>query len=100
MGWGIVTLIITSTGLFCIHPRVSVAEVPPPSSRDFDFLRKPLVFIILVAAIIQALAHYGPSLYLPTFSADFGLTPTHGALLVSLLKLAQAIGQPLQGWLA
>lgn len=100
IGWAIVTFLVTSLGLFCIHPRVPVVIVPTPSRKDFDFLQKPLFYIILLATIVQGLAHYGPSLYLPSFGADFGLTPTQGALLVSLLNLAQAIGQPLQGMLA
>lgn len=100
IGWGIVTFIVTAIGLFCVHPRVPVAAVPKPTRKDFDFMQKPLFYIILVATIIQALAHYGPSLYLPSFGLDFGLTPTQGSLLVSLLNLAQAIGQPVQGMLA
>ena len=91
---------MTSIGLFCIHSRVPVEVVPPPSKRDFEFVKKPLFLVMLVSTIIQALAHYGPSLYLPSIGAGFGLTPTEGALLVSLMNLAQAIGQPLQGWLA
>ncbi|EEQ35459.1 hypothetical protein McanMca71_003127 [Microsporum canis] len=73
---------------------------PSLSRHDFDFLRKPLFLMFLAATIIQALAHYGPSVYLPSIGADFGLTPTQGALLVSLVNLSQAIGQPLQGMLA
>lgn len=88
-------------GLLCIRPRLPIPVQPPqPSWKDFDFVKKPLFLIMLLATIVQALAHYGPSLYLPTFGEDFGLSATEGALLVSLLNLAQAIGQPLQGWLA
>jgi len=101
ISWGIITFIVTSLGLICIRPRVpSSVRPPPPSRKDFDFVKKPLFVIMLLATIVQALAHYGPSLYLPTFGESFGLSATEGALLVSLLNLAQAIGQPLQGWLA
>ena len=55
---------------------------------------------MLLATVVQALANYGPSLYLPTFGADMGLSASEASMLVSLLNLAQAIGQPLQGWLA
>ncbi|KEQ60485.1 uncharacterized protein M437DRAFT_86578 [Aureobasidium melanogenum CBS 110374] len=50
--------------------------------------------------MVQAIAHYGPSLYLPSFGASLGLSASEAAMLASLLNLAQAIGQPLQGWLA
>ncbi|KAM5465038.1 hypothetical protein MauCBS54593_006671 [Microsporum audouinii] len=100
VGWGLVTFVVTSVGLLLVHPRTPPEKAPKPTRHDFDFLRKPLFLMFLAATIIQALAHYGPSVYLPSIGADFGLTPTQGALLVSLVNLSQAIGQPLQGMLA
>lgn len=100
IGWGLVTFIITYVGLLCVHPRVPVTVVPSPSRDDFNFVKRPLFFVILTATIFQAIAQYGPILYLPTFGTQFALTSTQGALLVSLLNLAQAVGQPLQGMLA
>lgn len=83
-----------------VYPRSNPQKAPPPTRHDFDFLRKPLFLVFLIATVVQALAHYGPSVYLPSIGADFGLSSEQGALLVSLLNLAQAIGQPLQGILA
>ncbi|THX59267.1 MFS general substrate transporter [Aureobasidium pullulans] len=101
IGWGIITFVVTSLGLLCVRPRLPVAAKPPPPSwRDFDFAKKPLFLIMLLATIVQAIGHYGPSLYLPSFAADFGISTSQGAMLASFLNLAQAIGQPLQGWLA
>lgn len=100
VAWGIVTFIVTAAGLLCVRPRVPPVGGSSPSWQDFDFVQKPLFWIMLCSTIVQALAHYGPSLYLPTFGADFGLSATQGSLLISLLNLAQAIGQPLQGWMA
>jgi hypothetical protein len=91
---------VTALGLLFVHPRTPPEKAPKPTRHDFEFLRKPLFLIFLIATFVQALAHYGPSVYLPSIPADFGLTPTQGSLLVSLLNLAQAIGQPLQGMLA
>jgi MFS family permease len=68
--------------------------------KDLDFAKKPLFLIMLLATMVQAVAHYGPSLYLPSFGADFGISASKVAMLASFLNLAQAIGQPLQGWLA
>lgn len=68
--------------------------------RDFDFAKKPLFLIMLLATMVQAIAHYGPSLYLPSFGSDLGLSASEAAMLASLLNLSQAIGQPLQGCLA
>ncbi|KAI1078399.1 major facilitator superfamily domain-containing protein [Whalleya microplaca] len=99
-GWGLVTFTVTSLGLLLVHPRTPPKKTPSPTRHDFDFLRKPLFLVFLTATVVQALAHYGPSVYSPSIGADFGLTYTQGALLVSLLNLAQAVGQPLQGMLA
>jgi MFS family permease len=68
--------------------------------RDFDFGKRPLFLIMLLATMVQAVAHHAPSLYLPSFGADFGVSAPKAAMLASFLNLSQAIGQPLQGWLA
>jgi cyanate permease len=101
IGWGIITFVVTSLGLLCVRPRLPhSAKPPPPSMRDFDFAKKPLPLIMLLATMVQAVAHYAPSLYLPSFGVDFGVSASEAAMLASFLNLAQAIGQPLQGWLA
>ena len=46
---------------------------------------------MLLATIVQAIGYYGPSLYLPSFGADFGLSSAEAASLASLLNLAQAV---------
>lgn len=100
IGWGLISFIITASGLLLMHPRTPAEKAPKPNRHDFDFLRKPLFLVFLTATVVQAVAHYGPSTYLPSIGADFGLSEAQGAMLVSLLNLAQAIGQPLQGMLA
>ncbi|KAH0365332.1 MFS general substrate transporter, partial [Aureobasidium melanogenum] len=76
IGWGLITFVVTSIGLLCTLTL----------QRNHS--------------LVQAIAHYGPSLYLPSFGASLGLSASQAAMLASLLNLAQAIGQPLQGWLA
>lgn len=100
VGWGLITFVFTSIGLLMMQPRTPPERALKPNRSDVDFLRKPLFLIFLTATFAQALAHYGPSTYLPSMGADFGLTSVQGSLLVTLLNLAQAIGQPLQGMLA
>ncbi len=100
IGWAIAVFILTDSGLLCITSRVPPIKPPRPRTSDFEFLRKPLFWVLLTATILQGLAHYVPSIYLPSYALDMGLTPTKGALLVSLLNLATAFGQPLQGLLA
>jgi MFS family permease len=68
--------------------------------RDVTFVQKPFFLIMLAATILQAFAHYAPSIYLPSFGQDHGLSATQASLLSTVLNLAQAVAQPLQGWLA
>ena len=100
IGWAIAVFILTASGLLGITSRVPTTDAPKPKFSDFDFLRKPLFWVLLTATIIQGLAHYMPSLYLPSYALDMGLSSAKGSLLVTLINLAQAIGQPLQGLLA
>ena len=100
IGWALVVLVLTSLGLLCISPRTRHPVAPKPARSDFDFVRVPLFWVLLATTLLQGLAHYVPSIYIPAYALDIGLTPTQGALLLSLLNLATAIGQPLQGMLA
>ena len=100
IGWAIAVFIITASGLLVVDSRVPDDNPPKPKWSDFDFVRKPLFWVLLTATIVQGLAHYTPSLYLPSYAIDMGIPSAKGSLLVSLINLAQAIGQPLQGLLA
>ena len=100
IGWSIAVFILTASGLLGITSRLPPTQAPKPKRSDFEFLQKPLFWMLLTATTIQGLAHYMPSLYLPSYAIDMGLSSAKGSLLVSLLNLAQAIGQPLQGLLA
>ena len=100
IGMAIAVFILTASGLFFVTSRVPADNPSKPKWSDFDFLRKPLFWVLLTATAAQGLAHYMPSLYLPSYAIDIGISSAQGSLLVSLINLAQAIGQPLQELLA
>jgi cyanate permease len=100
IGWGLCSLMITSVGLFCIRPRTTTVVQEKAARRDISFVRKPFFLLMLAATILQAFAHYAPRIYLPSFGQDYGLSATQASLLSTVLNLAQAVAQPLQGWLA
>ena len=102
LGWAIGFTTLSIIGILCIKPRLPVSEALPavPKARDFAFVHKPLLWILLAATMVQALAQFVPSAYIPSYCLDIGLSPTLGSLLLTLLNLGEAIGQPLLGVLA
>ncbi|KAI1321508.1 major facilitator superfamily domain-containing protein [Xylariaceae sp. FL0255] len=100
IGFGLITFVVTALGLLLVKSRTPPEKAIKPTWQDVDFVRKPLFLVFLASTLVQGIAHYGPSAYLPSIGVEFGLSNTQGALLVSLLNLAQAIGQPLQGAIA
>lgn len=100
IGWSIVVIISTGAGAACIRSRCTSQPPVKPSTSDFGFLRSPLFWILSIATLVQGLAHYVPSIYLPSYAQDFGMSASKGSLVLSMLNVATAIGQPLQGMLA
>lgn len=100
IGWAITVVISTGAGVACVQYRYPTCTLIKPSSSAFGFLRKPLFWILSVATVVQGLAHYVQSIYLPSCALDFQLSATKGSLILSMLNVATAIGQPLQGMLA
>ena len=102
LGWAVGFTTLSTIGILCIKPRLPVAEALPavPKARDFVFVHKPLLWILLTATMVQALAQFAPSAYIPSYGLDIGLSPTLASLSLTLLNLGEAIGQPLLGVLA
>lgn len=100
IGWSIVVIISTGAGAACIRSRSTNQPSAKASTSDFGFFRSPLFCILSIATLIQGLAHYVPSIYLPSYAHDFGMSASNGSLVLSMLNVATAIGQPLQGMLA
>jgi predicted MFS family arabinose efflux permease len=100
IGWSVVVIVSTGAGAACVKSRTPNQTPIKPSTSDFGFLRKPLFWILSVATVVQGLAHYVPTIYLPSYAADFQMTPAQGSMVLSMLNVATAIGQPLQGMLA
>lgn len=68
--------------------------------RHVVLFRITLFHVYSISTILQGLAFYLPLLFLPSYATVLGISPTLGALLVSLLSAAQAIGQFTFGYLS
>ncbi|KAF9071441.1 major facilitator superfamily domain-containing protein [Rhodocollybia butyracea] len=81
-------------------PRVPVAQVIDVPRINTGFLTYSPFWILFIANLLQGLASYLPSLYLPTFASDLSLGATSGTLAVSLLNGASVPGLIFLGWLS
>lgn len=82
-----------------LPPRDSGATILKSKASDFVFVRRPLFWILLMATVVQATAQFIPSNYITSYAVDVGLGSSKGSLLLSLINLAEDIGQPLIGML-
>ncbi|KAJ6622018.1 MFS general substrate transporter [Mycena sp. CBHHK59/15] len=90
------TVLIIPTFLY-IKPRLPPATTAPP---PMDFVRSSPFWILFVANLAQGLPVFIPTLYLPTFASDLGLSATAGSLTVSVLNGASVPGLIFLGWLS
>lgn len=79
-------------------------QTPPPPSTptttDWGFLRVPLFWIYTMSNLAQGLGYFFPALYLPSYATAIGMTATKGALLLSIMSVAQVLGQLSFGYLS
>lgn len=60
---------------------------------DWTFLHKPLFWTYSISNIFMGMGYFFPALYLPSYAAAIGLSSTKGALLLTLMSIAQVAGQ-------
>ncbi|KAJ6594469.1 MFS general substrate transporter [Mycena capillaripes] len=82
-----------------IKSRLPKSSVPPPPI-DFSFVHSSAFWILFVANLLQGLPTFIPTLYLPSFAADLGLSNAAGSLTLSLLNGASVPGLIFLGWLS
>lgn len=108
IGWGIFVAVVLSIALTGVRPRLpesstEVDEKVNPLSGDFsyEFLRKPLFWLIILSNVLQALSQYLPSVYIPSYAtAVTGASAESASALLAIYNIASAIFQPLIGLLA
>ncbi|KAI1130290.1 major facilitator superfamily domain-containing protein [Nemania abortiva] len=66
---------------------------------DWSFLKQPLFWCYALSNLSQGLGYYIPSLFLPTFASDLGLSGIIGALILAANNLATVLGQVGFGYL-
>ncbi|KAL8900982.1 MAG: hypothetical protein Q9207_005428 [Kuettlingeria erythrocarpa] len=101
------TLRISAVGLLSLcGPCLSLLKNRSPVSRndipetDYSFLKMPLFYFFALAALLQGLGFFFPTIYLPSYATSLGLSSTMGALLLVIYSLAQVVGQMAFGYVS
>lgn len=83
-----------------IRGRLPSSRNAPKIVVEFDFVRNPQFWILMVSNVLQGFAIYIPSIYLPTYATQVGLSRQVGALLLAALNIASTVGQVVFGHLS
>lgn len=78
----------------------------PPSQHsslaraDWAFLKRPLFWVFGTSILVQGFGFFFPVVFLPSYAAAIGLSSVNGALLLSLMSIAQVLGQFAFGYIS
>ena len=89
----IAMVILTGPLIFLIKPRLPISQSSTRARTDWSFARNPLFLVYCIANMAQGLGFFFPSLFLPSYATSIGLSPTKGAILLSIMAAAQVLGQ-------
>ena len=99
--WACAMTVLAAPLLYFVRQRIPVSPASARASRrtDLSFLKKPVFLIPMVAATVQGLGYFIPSLYLPSYVADLGLNANIGTLSIALINAASVAGTIIVGLL-
>ncbi|OQO11351.1 hypothetical protein B0A48_05607 [Cryoendolithus antarcticus] len=92
--------ILTGPLIPFLRPRVPVSAATAPSRTDWSFLHSPTFWLYSLSNLAMGLGYFFPSLYIPSYATANGMTPLLGALLLTLMSIAQVLGQLTFGYLS
>ena len=93
-------VILTGPLIFALKGRLTHSERSTMTRTNWSFIRKPLFWVYCSSTLIQGLGFFFPSVYLPSYAADIGLSSTQGALILAVMAIAQVLGQFVFGYLS
>ncbi|KAK1974398.1 major facilitator superfamily transporter [Colletotrichum cereale] len=105
-GYKITLQAMAVTQFITLLPMIPLLKGRVPASRrgvlqkgDFDFFRKPLFYCFALVNFLESLGYYIPSLFLPTYATNLGLSGTMGALVLAINNLATIFAQLVLGYI-
>ncbi|KAK5074347.1 hypothetical protein LTR51_004934 [Lithohypha guttulata] len=92
--------LLTGPLLPLLKGRLPDTGVSAPVKTNWRFIKRPLFWIYSVSNFAMGLGYFFPALYLPSYATSNGMSATKGALLLTLMSLAQVFGQLSFGYLS
>ncbi|ERS97448.1 hypothetical protein HMPREF1624_05615 [Sporothrix schenckii ATCC 58251] len=92
--------ILTGPLIPLLKSRLPASDQAQLARTEWSFLQKPLFWVYGIAILTQGLGFFFPINFLPTYASSIGMSTTGGALLLSLLSIAQVLGQFAFGYLS
>lgn len=102
------TLRAVAVGLFLVtgplipllKPRLPEAGASAPAKTDWSFLQSHLFWTYSLSNLAMGMGYFFPSLYIPSYALECGMSSTQGALLLALMAVSQVLGQTSFGYLS
>lgn len=85
--WMVVNLVILSPAFLVIKPRLPQPMTAGQYQLRLSFIKNPHFVIFCVASTIEALGHYLPGIYLPSYASAVGLGNSIGTTSVAILNV-------------
>jgi len=85
-------IILTGPLIFALKGRLTHSKRSTMTRTNWSFFKKPLLYIYYTSTLLQGLGFFFPSVYLPSYATDIGLTSTQGALILAVMAIAQVLG--------
>lgn len=92
--------VLTFPLLFLLKGRLPASEHSRLARINWSFGAKPLFWMYAVATLIQGIGFFFPPIFLPSYATGLNISATNGALLLSLMSIAQVLGQFAFGYLS
>ncbi|KZT57503.1 MFS general substrate transporter [Calocera cornea HHB12733] len=91
--WAVLFGIFTGLATWFVRPRVPVSRVRHArlAPIDWTFFKHPSFIIVALTTLIQALAYFPISLYMPTYTSALGLPPVNGQLVLSTFNACSVV---------
>lgn len=67
---------------------------------EFNLLRNPLFFLLVVSSVLTLLAFFIPYFYLTMKAEELGMGEDEGVFLISIIGITNTIARVISGWIA